>query len=85
MPPRHDSPPSIDLNAGGPTANVALTSRQAFLQVFPGVMVAMFLSAADQSCLASGGPTIASALAGCAESAWGVSSDLLAATIAAPL
>ncbi len=85
MPPRHDSPPSIDLNAGGPAANDALTSRQAFLQVFPGVMVAMFLAAADQTILASALPTIAGSLGGLADLSWVVIAYLLAATIAAPL
>lgn len=63
----------------------ALTTRQAFLRVFPGVMVAMFLAAADQTILASALPTIASSLNGFADISWVVVSYLLAATIAAPL
>jgi EmrB/QacA subfamily drug resistance transporter len=63
----------------------ALTTRQAFLRVFPGVMVAMFLAAADQTILASALPTIASSLSGFADISWVVVSYLLAATIAAPL
>ena len=63
----------------------ALTSRQAFLRVFPGVMVAMFLAAADQTILASALPTIGSSLNGFADISWVVVSYLLAATIAAPL
>ncbi|MGH8849738.1 MAG: MFS transporter [Casimicrobiaceae bacterium] len=63
----------------------AMTSRQAFLRVFPGVMVAMFLAAADQTILASALPTIASGLGAFADISWVVVSYLLAATIAAPL
>ncbi len=62
-----------------------MTSRQAFFKVFPGVMVAMFLAAADQTILASALPTIAGSLGGLADLSWVVISYLLAATIAAPL
>ena len=72
-------------SAGAVDAGQALTTRQAFLQVFPGVMVAMFLAAADQTILASALPTIASSLHGFADISWVVVSYLLAATIAAPL
>src|SRR4051794_11797800 len=63
----------------------ALSVRDAFRQVFPGVMVAMFLAAADQTILASALPTIASHLAGFEYLSWVVVAYLLAATIAAPL
>ncbi len=63
----------------------ALSSRKAFLQVFPGVMVAMFLAAADQTILASALPTIASSLGGLADLSWVVVAYLLTATIGAPL
>jgi len=59
--------------------------REAFRRVFPGVMVAMFLAAADQTILASALPTIASRLAGFEYLSWVVVGYLLAATIAAPL
>jgi EmrB/QacA subfamily drug resistance transporter len=62
-----------------------LTVREAFRQVFPGVMVAMFLAAADQTILASALPTIASRLGGFEYLSWVVVAYLLAATIAAPL
>jgi EmrB/QacA subfamily drug resistance transporter len=62
-----------------------LTVREAFRQVFPGVMVAMFLAAADQTILASALPTIASHLGGFEYVSWVVVAYLLAATIAAPL
>jgi EmrB/QacA subfamily drug resistance transporter len=68
-----------------PAAAQALTTREAFRRVFPGVMVAMFLAAADQTILASALPTIASALGGVADLSWVVVSYLLAATVAAPL
>ena len=63
----------------------ALTSRQAFRRVFPGVMVAMFLAAADQTILASALPTIASSFGGLADLSWVVVAYLLTATIGAPL
>jgi EmrB/QacA subfamily drug resistance transporter len=61
------------------------SSRDAFRKVFPGVMVAMFLAAADQTILASALPTIASALDVVADLSWVVVAYLLAATVAAPL
>jgi EmrB/QacA subfamily drug resistance transporter len=62
-----------------------LTSKQAFMRVFPGVMVAMFLAAADQTILASALPTIAASLRGFADLSWVVVAYLLAATVAAPI
>jgi EmrB/QacA subfamily drug resistance transporter len=62
-----------------------LSVHEAFRQIFPGVMVAMFLAAADQTILASALPTIASRLAGFEYLSWVVVAYLLAATIAAPL
>src|SRR5437870_9925800 len=59
--------------------------KQAFRTVFPGVMVAMFLAAADQTILASALPTIASSLGGLADLSWVVVAYLIAATVAAPL
>ena len=66
-------------------AAAGMTTRQAFLRVFPGVMVAMFLAAADQTILASALPTIASSLGGLADLSWVVVAYLIAATVAAPL
>lgn len=60
-------------------------TRDAFRRVFPGVMVAMFLAAADQTILASALPTIASSLHGFSDLSWVIVAYLLAATIAAPL
>src|SRR5450755_1958149 len=85
MPSQDDSAASPAIADGAPTAVDALTSRQAFLKVFPGVMVAMFLAAADQTILASALPTIAGSLGGLADLSWVVIAYLLAATIAAPL
>jgi EmrB/QacA subfamily drug resistance transporter len=59
--------------------------RAAFLRVFPGVMVAMFLAAIDQTILASALPAIAGSLGGFEDLSWVVVAYLLAATIAAPL
>ena len=78
---KHDPHIVEPADAGAP----ALTSRQAFLRVFPGVMVAMFLAAADQTILASALPTIAGSLGGLADLSWVVVAYLLTATIGAPL
>jgi EmrB/QacA subfamily drug resistance transporter len=69
----------------GADAGPARSSRQAFLRVFPGVMVAMFLAASDQTILASALPTIASSLGGLAELSWVVVAYLLTAALGAPL
>ena len=71
--------------AASPAPAIELGMREAFRQVFPGVMVAMFLAAADQTILASALPTIASRLGGFEYVSWVVVAYLLAATIAAPL
>jgi EmrB/QacA subfamily drug resistance transporter len=80
--PTGHAPPSACSTAPPETV---MTTREAFLRVFPGVMVAMFLAAADQTILASALPTIASSLGGLADISWVVVAYLLAATIAAPL
>jgi EmrB/QacA subfamily drug resistance transporter len=85
VPRQGDSEPSVEVGPAPAVAAEPLTSRQAFLQVFPGVMVAMFLAAADQTILASALPTIAGSLGGLADLSWVVIAYLLAATIAAPL
>ncbi len=74
QPANSDAPPSP-----------ALTTKEAFRRVFSGVMVAMFLAAADTTILASALPTIASNLGGLADLSWVVVAYLLAATVAAPL
>jgi EmrB/QacA subfamily drug resistance transporter len=79
--PRTNAPSADALPAPGPL----LTVRAAFRQVFPGVMVAMFLAVAEQTILASALPTIASDLGGFEDLSWIVVAYLLAATIAAPL
>ena len=65
--------------------STTLDTRQVFRRVFPGVMVAMFLAAADQTILASALPTIASSLGGLDHVSWVIVAYLLAATIAAPI
>ncbi|HXX84831.1 MAG TPA: MFS transporter [Casimicrobiaceae bacterium] len=77
---RADAPHAVARDAGS-----GMTSRDAFLRVFPGVMVAMFLAAADQTILASALPTIASSLGGLADLSWVIVGYLIAATVAAPL
>jgi EmrB/QacA subfamily drug resistance transporter len=68
-----------------PASGGSMSTKVAFRRVFPGVMVAMFLAAADQTILASALPSIASALGGLTDLSWVVVSYLLAATVAAPL
>src|SRR5207302_1511334 len=70
MPPQADSDPSKEVELALSAAAEPLSSRQAFLRVFPGVMVAMFLAAADQTILASALPTIAGSLGGLADLSW---------------
>jgi len=71
--------------AGAAGIEQNMTVEQAFKRLFPGVMVTMFLAAADQTILASALPSIASQLGGLADLSWVVVAYLLAATIAAPL
>jgi len=66
-------------------ASSARSIEQAFRVVFPGVMVAMFLAAADQTILASALPAIASTLRGVTDLSWVVVAYLLCATVAAPV
>ncbi|MCC6869395.1 MAG: MFS transporter [Burkholderiales bacterium] len=60
-------------------------SAHGFRRVFPGVVVAMFLAAIDQTILASALPSIANALGAVTDLSWVVVAYLLAATVAAPL
>jgi EmrB/QacA subfamily drug resistance transporter len=63
----------------------AAATRAAFRQVFPGVMVVMFLAAMDQTILAAALPAIAASLGGLADLSWVAVAYLLAATVTAPL
>src|SRR5512140_154828 len=72
-----DDSPSEQITAPS-AAQAARSVEQAFRVVFPGVMVAMFLAAADQTILAS-------ALRGITDLSWVVVAYLLASTIAAPI
>jgi EmrB/QacA subfamily drug resistance transporter len=82
----HQQTPEADSDAAATDAVAAeVTSKRAFMRVFPGVMVAMFLASADQTILASALPTIASSLGGLADLSWVIVSYLLAATVAAPI
>ncbi len=58
---------------------------RAFRRVFSGVVLAMFLAAADQTILASALPSIANALGVVTDLSWVVVAYLLASTVAAPL
>ena len=77
--------PHPQTSGGAPPPLEADLSRAAFRRVFPGVMVAMFLSAVDQTILASALPAIVASLGGFADLSWVVVAYLLAATVAAPL
>jgi len=80
MPDEFSAPPTA-LKAPPATMSV----EEAFRVVFPGVMVAMFMAAADQTILASALPAIAGALRGVTDLSWVVVAYLLAATVAAPV
>src|SRR3954471_24304356 len=80
MPDEFSAPPTA-LKAPPAT----MTVEEAFRVVFPGVMVAMFMAAADQTILASALPAIASTLRGVTDLSWVVVGYLLAATVAAPV
>ena len=67
------------------TAAPEADPRAAFRRVFPGVVVAMFLAAVDQTILASALPAIVASLGGFADLSWVVVAYLLAATVAAPI
>src|SRR5689334_21222608 len=71
----------VHANAPPSHADVA----RAFRTVFPGVMVAMFMAAADQTILACALPAIASSLRGVMDPSRVVVAYLLNATVAAPV
>jgi EmrB/QacA subfamily drug resistance transporter len=73
---RHDTATPSDT---APTANAS------FLTLFSAVMLPMFLSAVEQTLLATATPRIAAELGGLGDSSWIVVGYLLAATITAPL
>ena len=69
-----------------PASVAALAAqRAAFRTVFPGVMVAMFLAAIDQTILAAAIPAIAGSLGNLADVSWLAAAYLIAATITAPI
>jgi hypothetical protein len=86
---RGEAEPAATGAAGAPAAWSEQPSadelRAAFLRVFPGVVVAMFLAALDQTILASALPAIVSSLGGFEDLSWVVVWYLLATTIAGPL
>ena len=63
----------------------AAATRAAFRQVFPGVMVAMFVASVDQTILATTLPAIGAAFGDFADVSWVVIAYLLAATVTAPI
>src|SRR5439155_13782794 len=84
-PPMARIPSDVTIPVSNAETDGTLTVEAAFRLVFPGVMVAMFLAAADQTILASALPAIASTLHGVTDLSWVVIAYLLAATIAAPI
>jgi EmrB/QacA subfamily drug resistance transporter len=76
----------LDTGASAPASDPATREamRVAFRRLFPGVMVAMFLAAVDQSIIAASLPAIAGELGGLGDLSWIATAYLLAATIAAP-
>lgn len=82
-------PPALDTRVTTPPAVADPAAahdamRIAFRRLFPGVMVAMFLAAVDQSIIAASLPAIAGELGGLGDLSWIATAYLLAATIAAP-
>ncbi len=69
---------------GSPDYDEAAT-RAAFREVFPGVMVAMFLASVDQTILATTLPAIAASFGQLSDLSWVVIAYLLAATVTAPI
>ena len=67
------------------SATALAAQRAAFRTVFPGVMVAMFLAAIDQTILAAAIPAIAGSLGNLADVSWLAAAYLIAATITAPI
>ncbi len=63
----------------------AAATRAAFRQVFPGVMVAMFVASVDQTILATTLPAIGAGFADFANLSWVAIAYLLAATVTAPI
>src|SRR5262249_61455296 len=63
----------------------APSSQALFWNVFPSVMLPMFLAVADQTIVATALPAIASDLGGVERISWVVVSYLIANTIAAPV
>ena len=60
-------------------------SRAVFFQVFPSVMLPMFLAMLDQTIVATALPAIAGSVGGVERVSWVVVSDLIATTVAAPV
>jgi len=79
-----DDPPAAPPAAWSSQPDSAAV-RAAFLRVFPGVVVAMFLAALDQTILASALPAIVASLGGFEDLSWVIVAYLLATTVAAPL
>jgi EmrB/QacA subfamily drug resistance transporter len=71
--------------ASRPSVDAAAAVRAAFRNVFPGVVLAMFLAAVDQTILASALPAIAGTYGGIADISWVAVGYLLAAAVAAPI
>ena len=85
IPPRTASPRLLEVRMKPANAPPTLAAEQAaFHSIFPGVMVAMFLAAIDQTILAASIPAIVAALGGFADVSWLASAYLLAATVTAP-
>src|SRR6476469_9586831 len=61
------------------------TTGNLFLEVFPSIMLPMFLAVVDQTIVATALPAIAATLGSVERVSWVVVSYLIAATIAAPV
>ena len=73
------------MRAPDPSPSEAPPSRAVFFQVFPSVMLPMFLAMLDQTIVATALPAIAGSLGGVERVSWVVVSYLIATTVAAPV
>src|SRR5918995_1034360 len=73
------------MRAPDPSPSEPPPSRAIFFQVFPSVMLPMFLAMLDQTIVATALPAIAGSLGGVERVSWVVVSYLIATTVAAPV
>src|SRR5688572_14135683 len=73
------------MRAPDPSPSAEPAGRAVFFQVFPSVMLPMFLAMLDHTIVATALPAIAGSLGGVERVSWVVVSYLIATTVAAPV